>query len=195
MKTLKKLVFVLAIIAFTIVTPSCKKDSNENPNGNTNTNTTPTSLNVVLAFAFSDAYCALSNADVVIVNQNGDTIVEQLSTSMQDIVTSGKKVNLYTKTINITKFPATLKFIPRMTAKDLHGNYDPTYFEGEGENLCVKELCAGFSCGNDVSQVSSQMTLNISTGTMYSGFPTHLENIIKKMTRTIRIDENGNIIK
>lgn len=187
MKILKKLAFILAIVSSVIITPSCKKEKNENSE-----NTTPSSVDVVLAYAYNDAYCALCDANVIIVDQNGDTIVETLTTDLQDVNIADKQVNLYTKVIKITKFPASLTFTPHMTAKDLQGNYDPAYFEGEGENLKVKELFRGFAYGNNTGDIANHISLNMLSGYNYSAFPRHIETVNKE-SRTIIIDENGNI--
>lgn len=187
MRTLQKITLVVALLCLAGMTSSCKKEKNENPE-----EPKPTSIDLTMAYAFNDAYCALSDVNVIIVDQNGDTIEETLTTDLKDVNISGKQVNIYTKVINITEFPATLTFTPCMTAKDLQGNYDPTYFEGEGEDLKVKELCRGFAIGNNAADVANHISLNIITGYKYSAFPRHLENVNKE-SRTITIDQNGNI--
>lgn len=199
MKTLKRFAFVLAIMSLAIVTPSCKKDSNENNNDSDNPSNGPFEL--VIATVLNDSYYAVCNVNIEITDPNGNVIVEPLTANLSDVnipyndVT--EKFNLYTKTFSISKFPATITWKYNMTVKDLHGNYDPAHFVEKNGKWYIKKLLSGRKCyKNGTSQeYGDGMTIEAKVDLEHSeGLPFVVNNINNRVY-TIRIDENGNIIK
>lgn len=198
MKTLKKFAFILAIVGFVVITPSCKKEKNENSG-----NTTPTSVDVAVACAVDDWFLALSNIEVEIVDHNGQKTVETLTTSLPDAEltvadtdptqTPEKKVcNLYKKVFTVTKFPATITCKFNMTSKNVQPSNDLPYFVNNNGVWKVKELYVGVAACNNNNNINEVMRLSKKVGVKYDYFAQFLESQSNNV-RTITIDENGNV--
>lgn len=193
MKTLKKLVLVLAVVCFVVMTPSCKKNKNTSPE-----ETIPSSVDVAVACAVDDWFLALSNIEVEIVDQNGKKVVETLTTDLPDaefavFEQNGKKMcNLYKKVFTVTKFPATITCKFNMTSKNVQPSNDLPYFVDSNGVWKIKELYVGVTGCDNSQNINEVLHLTRKPGIKYDYFARFLE-LESQNVRTIKIDEKGNV--